>query len=92
MPVFQGQTNTSATSYNIPCKIISWYFGGSGGFNSTVEMSVYNVATSENIIIFRKMINEDTYESSAVPFLLLPGYELKIYSNPGAINFYISIE
>jgi hypothetical protein len=92
MPVFQGSGTyfEQPEAYDIPCKIISWYFVCTGA-DSETSLIMYNTDTTEDIAVWFKKIIAGTTEFSSVPFIMLPGYKIIIQSaNP--INYYISIE
>jgi hypothetical protein len=95
MPVFQGNANNfeQDPSFNIPCKIISWYLTNTSGLASPTTLAVFNPATSAYVYLYSSTIADGTSVFSSVPFILLPGYKIIITSSSGAtINYYISIE
>ena len=96
MPVFKGILSTSNTTeesqvFNIPATITSFYLYNDYTSDADVTVSIIKDSPAEEIIIFNKTIVTKQSYSTDVPVLILPGYQIRIFS-PKDFHFYFTIE
>lgn len=97
MPVFKGIVSTSSTTaesqvFNIPATIKSFSVYNEYTSDSEVTVSIFRTSpTAEEIIIFSKSVVTKESYSTDIPVLILPGYQIRIFS-PKDFHFYFTIE
>jgi hypothetical protein len=96
MPVFKGILSTSNTTeesqvFNIPATIKSFYVYNDYTSDADVTVSIIKDSPAEEIIISNKTIVTKQSYSTDVPVLILPGYQIRIFS-PKDFHFYFTIE